>query len=135
MNLDNCPRCGKLFAKFIQDVCQTCVKEIDEEYARCADYLRKNREVNIQELSEAVSVSVKQITKFIREGRISLQDAPNLAFDCEMCGKPIRAGKVCEECRMRLEAEFGRLKPNENKAGAASSAAKSGYRMLSSRDK
>ncbi|MBH5320615.1 flagellar protein [Paenibacillus sp. GSMTC-2017] len=102
MNLDNCPRCGKLFAKNFRDVCPVCIREIDNEYQICADYLRKYKGAIISELSDQTGVSIKQITKFIREGRISMVNAPNMSYACESCGIPIRESHICETCRLRL---------------------------------
>lgn len=108
LNIDNCPRCGKIFAKGVRDICPACVKEVDEEYERCVEYLRENRGSTIKELSDAVDVSVKQITRFIREGRISLYNAPNLAYPCEVCGILIREGSLCDSCRGRLQKDVNR---------------------------
>src|SRR5690606_2276157 len=102
MNIDNCPRCGKIFAKGFRDVCPACVREIDKEYETCANYLRENRGASITELSEETGVSIRQITKFIREGRISLMDAPNLSYPCESCGVLIQSNNLCDSCRNRL---------------------------------
>ncbi|MFS0725878.1 TIGR03826 family flagellar region protein [Paenibacillus sp. 1P07SE] len=107
MNLGNCPRCGRLYAVNFREVCPSCIKEIDKEYESCASYLRENRGCGIQELSEETGVSYRQITKFIREGRISLIDAPNLAYPCEMCGSFIREGHMCNDCRAKLIKDFG----------------------------
>lgn len=105
MELDNCPRCGKLFAKNFREVCPACIKVIDQEYQTCADYLRKNRGTTINELSDETGITIKQITKFIREGRISLIDAPNLSYPCEACGTLIRDGNMCLDCKTRLLAD------------------------------
>lgn len=102
MDLMNCPRCGKLCAKNFRDVCPACIREIDKEYERCADHLRKNRGATTIELSEATDVTVRQISKFIREGRISMIGAPNLTYPCESCTIPIREGNLCLDCRSRL---------------------------------
>ncbi|WP_274654209.1 TIGR03826 family flagellar region protein [Paenibacillus humicola] len=112
MNVDNCPRCGKLFTKNFRDVCPACIKEIDREYALCADYLRRNRGATTQELSEATGVSAKQITRFIREGRISLVGAPNLGYPCELCGTLIRESHICADCRNKLAKDTDRLRKN-----------------------
>ncbi|MFD0714953.1 TIGR03826 family flagellar region protein [Paenibacillus sp. GCM10027626] len=107
MELDNCPRCGKLFAKNFRELCPACIKDVDREYTECAEYLRKNKGATIHELSDATNVSIKQITKFIREGRISLVGAPNLGYPCEVCGIPIREGNLCGNCRSRLQHDIG----------------------------
>lgn len=105
MNLDNCPRCGKLFAKNFRDVCQTCMRDIDKEYELCANYLREFKGSIITEVADATGVSIKQITKFIREGRISIMNAPNMSYPCESCGTLIRETHLCDTCRQRIEKD------------------------------
>jgi len=105
MNLDNCPRCGRLFAKGYRDVCPNCVKDIDREYDKCAAYLKENRRCNIHELSEATEVSIRQISRFIREGRISIAHHPNMLYPCDKCGEPIREHTMCLNCRTKLARE------------------------------
>ncbi|MGG1552430.1 TIGR03826 family flagellar region protein [Paenibacillus ferrarius] len=102
MNVANCPRCGKIFVKGFAEVCPNCLKDLEQQYEKCLKYLRDHRGTNITDLSEATGVSVKQITKFIREGRISIMNAPNMAYPCEVCGTLIRENTLCEPCRMKL---------------------------------
>ncbi|MGG1518946.1 TIGR03826 family flagellar region protein [Paenibacillus oryzisoli] len=102
MNVANCPRCGKIFVKGFAEVCPNCLKDLEQQYDKCLKYLRDHRGTNITDLSEATGVSVKQITKFIREGRISIMNAPNMAYPCEVCGTLIRENTLCEPCRMKL---------------------------------
>jgi flagellar operon protein TIGR03826 len=109
LNIANCPRCGKIFARGISDVCATCKREVEEEYLRCVEYLRDNRGASIHELSEATGVSIRQITKFIREGRFALINAPNLGYPCESCGNPIQSGNLCEECRKKFAREARKI--------------------------
>lgn len=102
MNVANCPRCGKIFVKGFAEVCPNCLRDLEQQYEKCLKYLRQNKGVNINELSDATDVSVKQITKFIREGRISIMHAPNMSYPCEVCGTLIRENTICEPCRMKL---------------------------------
>lgn len=102
MNLTYCPKCGKLFSKNFRDVCNSCFQQLEKDYERCAEHLRKNKGMDIQQLSEETEISIKQITKWVREGRISLMDAPNLSYPCESCGTLIREGHLCESCKKRL---------------------------------
>ncbi|GAA4718644.1 TIGR03826 family flagellar region protein [Brevibacillus fulvus] len=105
--LDNCPRCDALFVRTTRDVCPNCYREIEAEYEKCVKYLRKreNRSANIHQVSEATGVSVKQITRFIKEGRISLEGNPNLGYPCERCGIIIRTGNMCDSCMKELRRE------------------------------
>ncbi|ASA26525.1 TIGR03826 family flagellar region protein [Paenibacillus donghaensis] len=109
MNLDNCPRCGRLYVKNIMDLCQPCIKDLEHEYEICVNYLRENRGTNIQELSDATDISIKEITRFIREGRISIANAPNMMYPCEVCGTLIRDGHMCDNCRSRLRKDLSSL--------------------------
>lgn len=135
MNVENCPRCGKIFSKNFRDVCPACMKEIDKEYQLCADYLRENKGAIIHELSDATGVSIRQITKFIREGRISIMNAPNMSFPCESCGTLIRENHLCEDCRARLTKDTRRMMQDESAKAAQlekqQNAAKTIYRGIS----
>lgn len=104
--MNNCPRCGKLFIMNVRGICQNCIKEIELEYECCVKHIRENKGTHLHELSEATGVSVKQITAFIREGRISIANAPNMTYPCEVCGISIREGHMCDSCRTRLTKDL-----------------------------
>jgi hypothetical protein len=82
-------------------VCQ----KLDKEYELCANYLREFKGAIITEVSDATGVSIKQITKFIREGRISIMNAPNMSYPCESCGTLVREHNLCDNCRQRIEKD------------------------------
>ena len=105
MNLVYCPRCDKLFSKQIREVCNNCHAEVEKQYENCVEYLRLNKGLNIQQLSDDTEISVKQITRWIREGRISLYNAPNMSYPCESCGMFIREGNICDSCKTRLNRD------------------------------
>ncbi|OWR26855.1 flagellar protein [Saccharibacillus sp. O23] len=106
MNLANCPRCGKVFVMNFKGICTNCMKDIEAEYEACVKYLRENRGADMQELSDETGVTVRQITTFIREGRISIANAPNMSYSCEVCGTHIREGNMCESCRSKLTGDL-----------------------------
>lgn len=115
MNLANCPRCGKVFVTNFKGICANCAKDIENEYEACVKYLRDNKGANMQELSDETGVTVRQITTFIREGRISTAGTPNLGYQCEVCGTFIQDGNMCESCRSKLTGdlrEAGKENPN-----------------------
>lgn len=132
MDLDNCPRCGKIFAKNFRDVCPACIREIDKEYETCSTFLREQKGATITELSEATGITIKQITKFIREGRISLVNAPNMSYPCEVCGTLIRESHICESCRQRFVKDANKLKSTfaaQQKDPLQTNSAQSAYRI------
>jgi len=122
MGLSYCPRCGRLFARGIRDVCNTCVENIEKEYEMCVEYLKEHKGATINEVSEATEVSVKQIAKFIREGRISTENMPNLSVPCEVCGLPIQEGTMCLSCRNKLQRELRNLNRDSAQTASRSSA-------------
>lgn len=107
-NLSNCSRCDALFVRVARDICPKCYQEVEKEYEICAKFLRKreNRGSNIHQVSKATGVSVKQITKFIKEGRISVDGNPELGYPCESCGFLIRKGNICESCMRGLKHDI-----------------------------
>lgn len=106
--LANCSRCDALFVQAVRDICPKCYQEVEQEYEKCARFLRKreNRGSNMNQVSEGTGVSVKQITRFIKEGRISVEGNPNLGYACESCGELIRKGNICESCMRGLKYDI-----------------------------
>jgi flagellar operon protein (TIGR03826 family) len=102
MDIVNCPRCGKIFAKNFRDMCNNCHQALEKDFQRCIEHLRENKGVTIQQLSDDTEITIKQITRWIREGRISVANAPNLSYPCEVCGTLIRDGHMCDSCKSRL---------------------------------
>ncbi len=115
MNVGNCSRCGRVFVKGFNEVCPDCIKEIEQQYDRCVKYLRDNKGTTIQQLSEEVDVSVRQITKFIREGRISIVRLPNMTYPCQACGTGIREHTICESCRSKLAKDVSNSREDEKR--------------------
>ncbi|OXM86367.1 flagellar protein [Paenibacillus rigui] len=115
LNVDNCQRCGKIYVKNNYGLCGNCIKEIDLQYEKCLKYLREHRTCFIHELSEATDVSIKQITKFIKEGRISIKNNPNISYSCEICHEPIREHNICDSCRQRISKDASNMHEDEQR--------------------
>ena len=117
--LGNCPNCGKLFLR-IRNLCDDCLKKQEEDYLKSAAYLREHPGVSIQELSEATGVSTIQIRQFILSGRILAENFPNLSYPCEVCGRQIQTGKICNKCMksaqdLKVQVERGTEKHSTDK--------------------
>ncbi|MFN0224529.1 flagellar protein [Paenibacillus sp. KR2-11] len=115
LNVENCNRCGKIYMKNNFGVCPACIKEIELQYEKCLKFLRENRGCSMQELSEGTEVSMKQIMKFIRDGRISIKNNPNMSYECDACGSSIREGNLCDSCRSRLMKDTSDLHAQEER--------------------
>ncbi|MCG7408224.1 flagellar protein [Paenibacillus sp. ACRRX] len=109
INVDNCKRCGKIFQKYYSVYCPDCFAFIRSELDRCAAYLKKHRDSTIQDLSEATEVPAGKIIRYINEGKLYVQDYPNLHYECYFCDKTIQRGYLCPECAAKFKLEVKHL--------------------------
>lgn len=135
MNLSNCPQCGKVYVKNSYNLCPNCLREIEDQYRKCVDYLRKNRGCNLHELSEGTGVPIRMITRFIREGRIAAKDAPNVLTPCESCGELIKEGTLCANCKSQLAKDFSHMQEDEKRKAERQNALDFGSTYMKDRDK
>jgi len=107
--LRNCIRCGKVFAYTYNPVCNKCLEKEEEEFKLVKEYIYENPGSTAYEVSEATGVSVEKIMKFLREERLELSsENANLLLECESCGRPIKSGRYCEECKNQIANEMKR---------------------------
>lgn len=108
MEVRNCKGCGRLF-NYIGSVqmCPACMKKLDEKYAQVKEYIYDHPGASINEVSEENDVSVNQIKKWVREERLSFSEDSAVGLACEGCGKMIKTGRYCKECKMKLASELG----------------------------
>jgi hypothetical protein len=112
------------------ELCQPCIKDLEHQYEICVNYLRENRGTNIQELSDATEIPIKEITRFIREGRISIANAPNMMYPCEVCGTLIRDGHMCDSCRSRLRKDISNAVKESAAAETSKKPGEGAYRAV-----
>lgn len=110
--LRNCLRCGKLFAYSCSPICNNCLSIEEEEFKLVKEYVYDNPGAIIPEVSDATGVSIDKIMRFLREERLEISsENNNLVLECESCGKPIKSGKYCEQCKINIandmKKEFG----------------------------
>jgi len=117
MELGNCANCGKLILITpFNDLCKDCIKEEEEQFEKVNRFLKKkeNRTASMEEVVTATGVKEEVIYKLIKKGRIQLIHFPNLGYPCEICGKLIRMGKLCQDCSNNLEEELSGFKMNDD---------------------
>ena len=105
-NLQNCKSCGKLFIKMSRAICPDCFEQEEEAFLKVKQYLDEHPKAPVVTVSEETEVSVKQINKFIRDGRILASQYEGLTVECERCGGEVKEGKYCESCKNQLQKEF-----------------------------
>lgn len=109
MELRNCPVCGRVFNYVGKSMCPECVRREDQDYDAVADYLYKHPNASVTEVSEATDVREELILRFLREGRLLVNDGAAAGLYCESCGAPIRTGRLCQRCMEKLTRSVDRL--------------------------
>lgn len=116
--LDNCPKCGRLFVKNqFRDICEVCYKEEEKLFEKVYNFLRKreNRTATLAQVVAATEVDETLIIKWIKKGRIQLLQFPNLGYPCDKCGKLIREGRLCSECNQGLQQQLQKLEEEKQR--------------------
>ena len=116
MNVRNCTRCGKLFNYVTgQPICMECRKNLEEKFKDVRHYIKRNPNANISEVAEANEVDIKQIRQWIREERLSFSSESAIGIECERCGKTIKTGRFCEECKKEVTGDLRSAYKKEEK--------------------
>lgn len=103
MDIASCKGCGRLFNRMgNQRLCTNCLKKMEDKFVEVKKYVRENPNIGIKELSEAMDVSTRQITQWVREERLIFSEDSPIGLPCESCGKSIKTGRFCELCKSKL---------------------------------
>ena len=100
MDVRNCRNCKKLF-NYLQGpiICPACQEEMEKKFNDVKNYVWDNKNASIEEISEANDVPIKQIQQWIREERLVFSENSPSGIPCEKCGKLIKSGRYCDECK------------------------------------
>ena len=110
MEAMNCPRCGKVFVRVIESICDACIKKEEHLFERVYDYIKENPDKTIQEVSDECEVSVKRILQYVRDGRIEARGGMHGECTCSKCGKTIISGRMCEKCVLETNFKIADMK-------------------------
>jgi ribosomal protein L32 len=103
MNVVNCKACGRLFNVLSSEtLCPQCSKKIEDKFQEVKQYLEEHPEASINELSSNCEVSVKQLKQWVREERLTFSANSVEGIECEKCGKMIRTGRFCDDCKSKI---------------------------------
>lgn len=116
MELKNCPECGKVFTFIRTNLCPACQKKDEDDFRAVRSYIIKNSGAGIPEISEETGISEEKIMRYIREGRISTGFSRTpVNIQCEVCGRTIPNGRLCQECTEKLSSGLKKSILDENK--------------------
>ena len=83
MRISNCKGCGRIFNVLSDEqYCPNCQKKMT--------------------VAKETDTSMKQINRWIREERLSFSPDSSYGIPCENCGRMIRTGRFCDECKTKL---------------------------------
>lgn len=114
MEISNCKSCGRLFSYIGgQKICVDCKDEIEKKFSEVKRYIQDHNQATMAQIAEDMDVSISQIRQWVREERLYFtQDSP-LGIDCEICGKTIKTGRFCNECKANMTNELNGAYPKE----------------------
>ncbi|WP_217595273.1 hypothetical protein [Cohnella sp. GbtcB17] len=113
LRVDHCPGCGRIYQINLRQLCAACTAAEDALMNRMEKELRANRKLTTEELAERVEERPELIRSWIRRGKLKLYDYPNLTDACDLCEAPIRKGKLCQSCSMRIQSEVAHVYEQE----------------------
>ncbi|MBR5578897.1 MAG: flagellar protein [Lachnospiraceae bacterium] len=103
MNVKNCRKCKRIFNYVMGPVlCPRCREEEEEKFQSVKKYVIEHPGSTINEVSEICEVSTNQIRQWLREERLTLSDESPIGINCEHCGRMIKSGRFCGECKTSM---------------------------------
>ena len=123
MEIIQCSYCKKPFQSYGSKTCLECTGYIDECMRKIRDYLYEHPNSGVEIVSYETRVPVKLIMFLLKEGRLLLVDnefALGILI-CESCKRPIKSGRLCDECRQSLAITMNekiggvKIKPDDDK--------------------
>jgi flagellar operon protein (TIGR03826 family) len=122
MEVRNCKQCGRLFNYIggaYHNLCPACVDKMEAKFQEVKQYVEDNPGCTMDDITENYGVSTGQIQRWIREERLCFTDDSPIGIGCEGCGKMIKSGRYCPECRTSMEKQMGSLYQSVNDTPAA----------------
>lgn len=103
-DVKKCSRCGRLFKDdgFNPNLCCSCSALDANDFEKVRDYLYEYNTATALELSEATGISVEQIERYLKNGRLEIPENSPIFIKCEKCGTDIRSGRLCNNCSISL---------------------------------
>ena len=85
-----------------EQYCPNCQKKMDEKFDIVKRFVEDNPNVPVETVAKETDTSMKQINRWIREERLSFSPDSSYGIPCENCGRMIRTGRFCDECKTKL---------------------------------
>lgn len=106
MDVRNCRRCGKIYFYDGSFICFQCRKEEEEDFKKVKEYFYDYFGVILLEVLNVIGVLLEKILRFLKEERFEIVGESNIILECERCGKVIKIGRFCDECKKEVGIRF-----------------------------
>jgi len=102
-----CSKCGcaRLKYKGVGEYeCENCKSLEYDEYGKVRNYLEKHPGSNQSQVAQATGVPIHHIRQLLMDEKIEITPGSQVFMFCSNCGKEIRSGLYCEECKKKSTA-------------------------------
>ena len=99
-----CSKCGTMM-KYLalgEFRCPACGNEEMDDYGKIRKYLDAHGTASAAEIETATGVRRSVINDYLKKGRLEITDGSSVFLKCEICGRDIRFGRVCQNCGKNL---------------------------------
>lgn len=113
MNIIKCKLCREPFHSYGCPICPACSEQVDKDFFTVRDYIEAHPgQAKAEKIAEDTGVKEAHIVYLLEEGR--LDTSSGLAgsgmggnMKCQVCGRPISIGNLCDSCKSALTKELG----------------------------
>lgn len=107
MEVRNCRMCGRLYNVLGNEkICPACQKKLEDKFHEVKEYLEEHPNASVEQTATDNDVSTKQIRQWVKQERLILSSATVAGIVCEKCGRPIRTGRFCKDCKASMANEL-----------------------------
>lgn len=112
-----CGSCGgvMVFKGVGEYECEDCGELAYDDYGKVRNYIEKRPGATTADVETGTGVSQRSIRRMLREGRFMLSEDSKAMLYCDMCGKAIRYGRLCEECEKTAHRKLEELQRGINR--------------------
>ena len=95
-----CPECQgvMVFQGVGEYKCENCGRLDYDDYGKVRNYIEAHPGTSTGAVEAQTGVSQRAILRMLREGRFMLTEDCRTKLHCDICGKTIRFGRLCEDC-------------------------------------
>ncbi len=103
-----CVKCGgvMVFRGLGEYKCEDCGHLAYDDYGKVRNYIEKHKGATAAQIEDAIGVSQRSIRQMLKEGRLEVAEGSRAFLECEICGKPIRSGRYCPDCEIKMHRKL-----------------------------